>query len=565
MKLATKLTWMMLLVLLLVGSSIGFFGYRAAYNQLDEAAGIELVGCANITTGLVDPAQIAALVAGDTSKLGAIEDRISWIVGHKPIFKEAFILSLDGKILAADKNLKARGYKAGDSFYLNDEDKKMITTMKHSTYSKVYTYQGTSLKTGYGPIYQDHDPTKPIVALMAINFDGPLVQERTLEIMKQPLIIGASILVAAILIAYFFIRRMVSPLTKLSRAVNHVAHGDLTQEALILTSKDEIGKLAADFNGMKDNLSRLITEVNDTSLQVASSSQELSASAQETNRSGEHTVNVTIELAEGAQVQLRHLESSYQAVQEMSGFIAEIAINADQAMKDAVSGADKARSGRESMDSTTEQMKVMRGSIDDLSGIIHTLSGHSKEIESIVGTIASIAAETNLLALNAAIEAARAGEEGRGFAVVANSVRKLAERSGDSARQIGELLGLIVAQMDLAGETMNRSNVEMQHGTEMVTSAGESFTEIEKAVSAMASQSREISETVQQLTEIAGGLVDAIQNTVSVSNQTAEGAESLSATSQQQLAAMQEVEASSAFLSSLSDKLQKLVEQFKVA
>lgn len=565
MKLATKLTWMMLLVLVLVGSSIGFFGYRAAYNQLDEAAGIELVGCANITTGLVDPDQIAALAAGDTANLEAIQDRIGWITGHKPIFKEAFILSLDGKILAADKNMQARGYKAGDSFYFSDEDKQMITDMKHSTYSKVYTYDGTSLKTGYGPIYQDHDPTKPIIALMAINFDGSLVQERTLDILVQPFIIGATILVIAILVAYLLIRRMVSPLSKLSRSVNHVAHGDLMQESLVLNTKDEIGTLARDFNEMKENLSRLITEVNDTSVQVASSSQQLSASAQETNRAGEHTVNITIELAEGAQVQLRHLESSYQSVQEMSRFIAEIAASADQAVKDAESGADKARAGRESMDLTTRQMEIMSGSINDLSGIIRTLSSHSKEIESIVSTIASIAAETNLLALNAAIEAARAGEEGRGFAVVASSVRKLAERSGESANQIGELLGQIIAQMDLAGETMDRSTSEMQHGTQMVAAAGSSFSEIEKAVTGMAAQSGEISDTVQQLNEIAGGLVDAIQNVVSVSNQTAESAESMSASSQQQLAAMQEIEASSAFLSSLADKLQGLVDKFKVA
>ncbi|WP_025691643.1 methyl-accepting chemotaxis protein [Paenibacillus zanthoxyli] len=565
MKLATKLTWMMLLVLLLVGSSIGFFGYRAAYNQLDEAAGLELVGCANITTGLVDPGQISALAAGDTSNLGEIEDKIGWIVAHKAIFKEAFILSLDGKILAADMNMKARGYKAGDSFYFSDEDKSMITKMKHSTYSKVYTYQGTSLKTGYGPIYQDNDPTKPIIALMAINFDGPLVKERTLDIIIKPFIIGASILVAAILIAYVLIRRMVSPLSKLSLAVNQVAHGNLTQELPANNSKDEIGTLTRDFNEMTGNLSRLITEVNETSLQVASSSQELSASAQETNRTGEHTVGVTIELAEGAQVQLRHLESSYQAVQEMSRFIDEIAQNADKAMNDAVKGADKARTGRDSMDSTTRQMTIMSGSIEDLSGIIHTLAGHSKEIESIVGTIASIAEETNLLALNAAIEAARAGEEGRGFAVVANSVRKLAERSGDSARQIGELLGLIVAQMDLAGETMDRSNVEMKQGTLMVANAGQAFSEIEGSVSGMAAQSQKVSETMRQLAEIADGLVEAIQSTVSVSNQTAANSESLSAASQQQLAAMQEVEASSAFLSSLADKLQRLVEQFKVA
>ncbi|MDN4077120.1 hypothetical protein QYF52_04180 [Paenibacillus polymyxa] len=153
MKLATKLTWMMLIMFLLVGSSIGYFGYRTAYHQVDEAAGIELVGCANITTGLIDPADISGLVSGDKSKLTAIEKRIGWIVAHKPIFKEAFIMSLDGKILAADANLKQRGYQAGDSFYFTDEDKEMITTMKHSAYSKVYTYEGTSLKTGYGPIY----------------------------------------------------------------------------------------------------------------------------------------------------------------------------------------------------------------------------------------------------------------------------------------------------------------------------------------------------------------------------------------------------------------------------
>lgn len=564
MKLATKLTWMMLIVLLLVGSSIGFFGYRAAYKQIDEAAGIELVGCANITTGLIDPADITALAGGDNSKLAAIEERIGWIVGHKPIFKEAFILSLDGKVLAADASFKKRGYKAGDSFYFAEEDKAMITTMKHSAYSKVYTYEGTSLKTGYGPIYQDHDPTKPIVALMAINFDGPLIQERTNDIIVQPFLIGASILVIAILAAYLWIRRMVSPLTKLSSSVNTVAKGDLTQKPLLLKSKDEIGTLANDFNEMTLNLRNLITQVNDTSMLVASSSQELSASAQETNRAGEHSVNVTIELADGANTQLQNLEGSYKAVQDMSRFIAEIAGNADSAMSNAASNALKARTGRESMDSTTSQMQVVSGSIGDLSGIIDILGSHSKEIESIVSTIASIAEETNLLSLNAAIEAARAGEEGRGFAVVANSVRKLAERSALSAAQIGELVNLIVTQMDKAGETMKRSTEEMDQGREMIQSAGRSFSEIEHSVSDMAAQSEQISATVRDLAQISEGLVNTIQTIVAVSNHTAEGAESLSASSQEQLAAMEEVESSAAFLSSLAEKLQVLVENFKV-
>ncbi|MGP0578792.1 methyl-accepting chemotaxis protein [Paenibacillus peoriae] len=564
MKLATKLTWMMLIILLLVGSSIGYFGYHTAYHQVDEAAGIELVGCANITTGLIDPADISALVSGDNSKLAAIEDRIGWIVAHKPIFKEAFIISLDGKILAADANFKQRGYQAGDSFYFTDEDKKMITTMKHSAYSKVYTYEGTSLKTGYGPIYQDHDPTKPIVALMAINFDGSLIQERTLDIIVQPFIIGGSIFIVAILVVYLLIRHMVSPLTKLSASVNTIAKGDLTHEPLLFKSKDEIGTLARDFNDMTMNLRNLITQVNDTSMLVASSSQELSASAQATNRAGEHSVNVTIELADGAHTQLENLEGSYKAVQDMSRFISDIAGNADIAMNKAADNVQKARLGRESMDSTTSQMGVVSESIGDLSSIIHTLGSHSKEIENIVGTIASIAEETNLLSLNAAIEAARAGEEGQGFAVVAGSVRKLAERSANSATQISELISLIIAQMDKAGETMKRSTDEMMQGKELIISAGRSFSEIEVSISDMSSQSEQISATVRDLALISEGLVEAIQNTVMVSNHTAEGAKSLSASSEQQLAAMQEVESSAALLSSLAEKLQVLVENFKI-
>ncbi|ODA08917.1 MULTISPECIES: methyl-accepting chemotaxis protein [Paenibacillus] len=564
MKLATKLTWMMLIILLLVGSSIGYFGYRTAYHQVDEAAGIELVGCANITTGLIDPADISALVSGDNSKLAAIEDRIGWIVAHKPIFKEAFIISLDGKILAADANFKQRGYQAGDSFYFTDEDKEMITTMKHSAYSKVYTYEGTSLKTGYGPIYQDHDPTKPIVALMAINFDGSLIQERTLDIIVQPFIIGGSIFMVAILVVYLLIRHMVSPLTKLSASVNTITKGDLTHEPLLFKNKDEIGTLARDFNDMTMNLRNLITQVNDTSMLVASSSQELSASAQATNRAGEHSVNVTIELADGAHTQLQNLEGSYKAIQDMSRFISDIAGNADIAMNKAADNVQKARLGRESMDSTTSQMGVVSESISDLSSIIHTLGSHSKEIENIVGTIASIAEETNLLSLNAAIEAARAGEEGQGFAVVAGSVRKLAERSANSATQISELISLIIAQMDKAGETMKRSTNEMMQGKELIISAGRSFSEIEVSISDMSSQSEQISATVRDLALISEELVEAIQNTVMVSNHTVKGAESLSASSEQQLAAMQEVESSAALLSSLAEKLQVLVENFKI-
>lgn len=564
MKLATKLTWMMLAVLLLVGSSIGYFGYRAAYRQVDEAAGIELVGCANITTGLVDPALISALAAGDTSKRKEIEDRIGWIVEHKPIFKEAFILSMDGKILAADASFQKRGYTAGQDFYFSEQDKKMIVEHKHSAYSKVYTYDGVSLKTGYGPIYQDHDPSKPIIALMAINFDGPLIKERTQDIILRPFIIGAIILGIAILAAYLMIRRMVSPLSKLSVSVNRVAHGDLSHEPVVLRGRDEIGRLAENFNEMTRNLHRLITEVNETSLQVASSSEQLSASAGATNQVGEHTVGITMEMAEGAQRQLHKLEDGYSSVRSMSEFIAHISETAGQALEYAEHNAEQARAGRNAVETAAAQLRTMQETTADLAERITDLSGHSREIEGMVEMISGIAEETHLLSLNAAIEAARAGEEGRGFAVVAESVRKLAERSAGSAAQIRERVGLIVGQMEAASELMAQSAKETEQGAEKVADARQSFSEIENSVSGMADQSRRISETVRRLSESSERLVGALHEIVAFANKTAEGAENMSASSQEQLAAMQEIEASAAFLSSLAGNLQTLIERFKV-
>lgn len=561
---ARKITIGIISLLVLVSTLIGVFTYQTAYHQVEQSVGVETVGCANITTGLVDPSIIAQLAQGDHKNLAALEDRLNWTVAHKALFKETFILSLDGVILAADSNLKERGYQAGQQFYLNQADAEMIKSMRHSVYTPVYTYDGVQLLSGYAPIFEDHDPNKDIVGLMVINFDASIINDRTAEIITLPFIIGGSIFLLTAFIVYFFIHRMIKPIEQLSLQVNKVAQGDLTVEPLSIKSNDEVGKLARDFANMTTSLRQLITEVNDMSLQVAASSEQLSASVDQTGQASEQTAKISQELAEGAEKQLNNLEQSSGALREMSDFIQQIVTNTDNVSQAASQSNASAQKGVDSIQLSVKQMNTMEEKMKQLSTSVETLGNHSKEIQSILEIITEISAETNLLAINAAIEAARAGEYGSGFAVVASSVRKLAERSASSAQQITGIISFIVSQMELTANTMEEASLEVRHGTQLVKNAGQSFNEIQFSSKSTAEAIEEVSQAIHQLSGSSKMLVDSIEQIIEVANGTVDGSQSISAASEEHLAVMEEVDTSATFLSSLSEKLHTRIEKFKI-
>lgn len=354
-----------------------------------------------------------------------------------------------------------------------------------------------------------------------------------------------------------------TPIRKLQEHMEKAAGGDLSIKG-DYPYADEVGKLTSSFNAMTGSLRSLVSQIADNALTLSASSEELLASSEQSSLAAKQVATSSTKLSEDFEKQFAGVNQANDAVQQMLTSTKLIDESAQEVAELVGQATAAAQEGKRSVGSIAGQMSEISDAVQEVNGVIEALGKNAHKIGEIVNVINEISTQTNLLSLNAAIEAARAGEAGRGFAVVAGEVRKLAEQSASSARNITSLVSTIQRQINHAVSSMHEGAGKVQAGLTISGEAQESFTNIELSVEKVNAKVERVNQNIHQLVSANERIEQVMSIVSSVSETGISVSQETSAASQQQMSTTEEIENSAKSLAGLAEELQISLQKFTV-
>ena len=290
---------------------------------------------------------------------------------------------------------------------------------------------------------------------------------------------GLAVLLAVLLVVPLTLLNMHSicgPIDQARALAERIANGDLSSP-VITGGADETAALLRALETMQTSLHAIVGQVRQSADSIQVASAEVAAG--------------NIDLSQRTEQSASSLQQTASSLEQLTGNVRQSADAASQANQLAASASTVARRGGDVVAQVVSTMDEINSS--------------SKRIADIIGTINSIAFQTNILALNAAVEAARAGEQGRGFAVVASEVRSLAQRSAEAAREIKGLIGSSVEKVEAgarlvqdAGSTMGEIVASVQRVTDIIGEITAAATEQSSGIGTVNGAVNQLDQMTQQ-------------------------------------------------------------------
>jgi len=333
------------------------------------------------------------------------------------------------------------------------------TTLTRMTSSS--TELSRTLLTTYSPAYQQNATTTLLKWLpWLLVLSGLLCLWRYFDI-RQSIVTANT--VGTSMTAENVLADQQEAILKLLDEMSALADGDLTVEAEVT---DQItGAIADSVNFAVIEMRELVSQIGTASIEVARESESAVSNAQnvsQANMEQAQQISFAAEQMEQVSNDMRQMSNKAKNSSEMASESIDVATRGSQAVRDTIEGMDD-----------------MREQIQETSKRIKRLGESSQRIGEIVALIDDIAEQTNILSLNAAIQASMAGEAGRGFAVVSDEVQRLAERSTEATKKIGELVNTIQNDTNDAVLSMEKATQQVVSGTKVADMAGKALSESE--------------------------------------------------------------------------------------
>lgn len=498
-------------------------------------------------------------------------DEISKIINNTKIGRSGrmILLTQDGDILGSG-DPKERNTNAKDQDFFQQIVKKK-GSIKTSTGQSQYVQTQDGLIIVAGIIKKEFDVEKEAM-------------------MKISAIVTIAWGILAIGIALFITKQIIKVAKVLVDSFEKASQGDLKAKVTNLRGSDhdpsqpvrfsklqnlfgsgevkehgtEINQIVVAFNNMLDGFAKLVKNIQGESNQIADMSVSLSDISKQTNSATEEVSETITGIAQATSSQAIDAEKTVTQMNELGTTIEVINQSAVNMKEKALEANDDNRNNSSLMHRVHENWEVERNKLKLLVNDMGTMNGDIQNINKIIQVITDISTQTNLLALNASIEAARAGEAGKGFAVVAEEVRKLAEQSAESTKDIESIIAGIQLKSNQMVTQVSDSYEGGTKQTEVINAAIESTNKVTNQFDNIIQEIQAIDMLSQEVKKQKDSVLFAVENISASTQENAAGTEEVSANAEEILATMEEFTANIASLEQIAEGLKKQANSFDI-
>lgn len=432
--------------------------------------------------------------------------------------------------------------------------------IKHDTYVVEYDYNG-SIK--YAACYTDENGR----FILVVSADDDDVLRDSASLIVRVTAISLLIGMAAIVVVFIFIRKIVAPLSYATNAVEELAALDFRvknerQERRFAGLKDEVGNIMRAVLKLRGELTAVVTDLKNQSGNLFEQSASLSKSASDTMNNMKDTDRAVDEMANGATMLAQETQSASENVIEIGNMIDKVNDNTEELARDADNMKELGENAENILRQLIAGQKEMVTHIGVVNDKTHEANKAAGKISEVVNLITEIASQTNLLSLNASIEAARAGEAGRGFAVVAENIKQLAEQTTSSAADIQDIIHDLEQKSDETVEKTEAVNNIVNKQSEDMKQTADILNQVITGITGLIDKIDSIAVSVENMDKSKENVVDVIGNLSSVSQENAASTEETSASTTMAMETVKKIADEAVNLKDIAQELEDRMKQF---